>query len=69
MTDKPDKPTPPRPIAPDTGKRYVLPPNFKDVTAEHAGTIFAIVGYPRPPKDPEAPAPSPTPSPAPPERQ
>jgi hypothetical protein len=46
-----------------------LPPNCRDVTAEHVGTIFGIVGYPRPLKDPEAPAPSPAPSPAPPERK
>jgi hypothetical protein len=24
----------------------VLPPNFRDVTAEKVGTVIAIVGYP-----------------------
>jgi hypothetical protein len=47
MTDKKPEPTPP--FKPP----YVLPPNWRDTTHEHAGTIFAIVGYPRPPKDPE----------------
>jgi hypothetical protein len=43
MTD--DKPTtPPR-------KPLVLPPNGRDVTAEKVGTVMAIVGAPKPPKD------------------
>jgi hypothetical protein len=29
----------------------VLPPNFRDTTAEHVGTIIGIVGAPKPPKD------------------
>jgi hypothetical protein len=61
MTDQPDKPTPPK---------LVWPPNCRDVTAENAGKMFAIIGAeqlrPRPTKD-EAPAPAP--SPAPPERK
>jgi hypothetical protein len=28
-----------------------LPPNCRDVTAEHLGTVIAIVGAPKPPKD------------------
>ena len=49
------------------GTHLVLPPNARDVTAENAGKMFAIVD-PRPLKD-EAPAPTPAPSPAPPERK
>jgi hypothetical protein len=40
MTDKPD-PTPSRPP-------LVLPPNFRDVTAERVGTVIAIMGAPKP---------------------
>jgi hypothetical protein len=29
----------------------VLPPNGRDVTAEHVGTVIGIVGAPKPPKD------------------
>jgi hypothetical protein len=36
MTDKPN-PVPPR-------QPLVLPPNFRDVTAERIGTVVAIVG-------------------------
>jgi Tfp pilus assembly ATPase PilU len=36
MTDKP-APTPPR-------QPLVLPPNFRDVTAEKVGTVMGIVG-------------------------
>jgi Tfp pilus assembly ATPase PilU len=36
MTDKP-APKPPR-------KPYVLPPNFRDVTAEKIGTVIGIIG-------------------------
>jgi hypothetical protein len=36
MTDKP-APPPPRPP-------LVLPPNFRDVTAEKVGTVIGIVG-------------------------
>jgi hypothetical protein len=43
MTDEP-KPVPPRQPLP-------LPPNFRDVTAEKVGTVMAIVGAPKPPKD------------------
>jgi len=35
--------TPPR-------QPLVLPPNFRDVTAEKVGTVIAIVGAPKPPK-------------------
>jgi hypothetical protein len=28
-----------------------LPPNFRDVMAEHVGTVIGIVGAPKPPKD------------------
>jgi hypothetical protein len=59
MTDKPES-TPPRKPPYDFG------PNSRDVTAERAGTVVGIVGYPRP--QPDA-APSPTPAPAPPERK
>jgi hypothetical protein len=38
MTDKP-APVPPRPP-------LVLPPNFRDVTAERTGVIIGIVGVP-----------------------
>lgn len=57
----------PRPIAPDTGLPYVLPPGWRDVTAERAGTMFAIVGaeHLRGAFASKAPAPSP----APPERK
>jgi hypothetical protein len=45
MTDKkPEPTTPPRPP-------LVLPPNGRDVTAERVGTVVAIVGAPKPPKD------------------
>jgi hypothetical protein len=43
MTDTPP-PAPPRPP-------LVLPPNFVDRTAERVGTVMAIVGAPKPPKD------------------
>jgi hypothetical protein len=39
MTDKPN-PTPPR----LSSRGLVLPPNFRDVTAEKVGTVLAIVG-------------------------
>jgi hypothetical protein len=42
MTDKPT-PVPPRPP-------LVLPPNSRDVTAEHTGTIIGIVGATAPGK-------------------
>jgi hypothetical protein len=29
----------------------LLPPNFRDVTAEKVGTIIEIIGAPKPPKD------------------
>jgi len=37
------------------GRRWVLPPNVKDVTAQHRGKLFAIVGVPVPklPEDEE----------------
>jgi hypothetical protein len=43
MTDKPN-PVPPRPP-------LALPPNGRDVTAEKVGTVVAIIGAPKPPKD------------------
>ena len=46
-----DKAAPKPPIAPDTGKPYDFGPNSRDVTAEHVGTVMAIVGAPKPPKD------------------
>ena len=30
------------------GRRWVLPPNVKDVTAQQRGKLFAIVGVPVP---------------------
>jgi hypothetical protein len=33
------------------GEPLVLPPNFRDVTAEHVGTVIGIVAAPKPPKD------------------
>ena len=38
------------------GRRWVLPPNVKDVTAQQRGKLFAIVGVPvpKPPKEEEA---------------
>jgi len=41
--NKPDPVTPPR-------KPLVFPADWIDKTAEHAGTIFGIVGAPKPPK-------------------
>jgi hypothetical protein len=43
MTDNPN-PVPPR-------QPVVLPPNFRDVTAEKVGTVVAIVGTTAAPKD------------------
>jgi hypothetical protein len=65
MTDKPD-PSPPRksdkpaPAPPPklSSQGLRMPANFRDVTAENAGKMFAIIGYPLPPKD-EAPAATP----------
>jgi hypothetical protein len=42
MTDQPDKPTPPARTL--FGTQLVLPPNCRDVTAENAGKMFAIIG-------------------------
>jgi Tfp pilus assembly ATPase PilU len=36
MTDKPAPPPPCQPL--------VLPPNFRDVTAERVGTVIGIIG-------------------------
>jgi hypothetical protein len=70
MTDKPEPaPVTPRQNLSSQGLR--MPANFRDVTYENAGRMFAIIGYPRQPapdRD-EAPAPTPAPSPAPPERK
>jgi len=40
MTDDNSNPPPPQPL--------VLPPNFRDVTAEKVGTVMAIVGAAKP---------------------
>jgi hypothetical protein len=45
MTDNPT-PTPPR----LSSRGLVLPPNCRETTAEHTGTVTAIVGAPKPPK-------------------
>jgi hypothetical protein len=42
--------TPPRQPA-ISSRGLVLPPNCRDVTAEHVGTVIAIVGAPKPPRD------------------
>ncbi len=34
-----------------SSRGLVLPPNFRDVTAEKIGTVIGIVGVPKPPKD------------------
>jgi hypothetical protein len=56
MLSMTDKPAPTPLLAP-----LVLPPNFRDVTAERAGTMFGIVGaeHLRPPQ-PHDSAPAPT---------
>ena len=49
MTDNP--PPAARPPLVLSSRGLALPPNCRDTTAEHAGTIIGIVGAPRPSKD------------------
>jgi hypothetical protein len=48
MTDKSNPSATPLVIA----RGLVLPPDWRETTAEHIGTVIAIVGAPRPPVKP-----------------